>query len=846
MTPVNDAPVAAPDVYATDEDTPLTVAAPGVLGNDGDVDGDALSATQLTDPAHGTLSFNSDGSFTYAPEALFNGTDTFTYQAGDGSTTSAETTVSINVASINNAPACTDSTVSTAEDTAMSITLTCTDVDSNALGYVVVTPPQHGTLSGTAPNLTYTPAANYHDGDSFTFAASDGAATSNIATVTIGVTPVNDAPVATAQAVVTAEDTPLAITLAGSDIDGDSLTFAVAIPPQHGTLSGTAPNLTYTPAANYNGSDSFTFAASDGAAISNIATVAINVTPVNDAPVATAQVVATAEDTPLAITLAGSDIDGDALTFAVVTPPQNGMLSGTAPNLTYTPAANFNGSDSFTFAANDGTATSAPATVTIDVTPANDVPTATPQSVTTAEDTPLAITLAGSDIDGDPLTFAVVTPPQNGTLSGSAPNLTYTPAANFNGSDSFTFAASDGSAVSNIATVAIGVTPLNDAPVATVQSVTTAEDTPTAITLAGSDVDGDDLTFAVATPPQHGTLSGSAPDLTYTPAADFNGSDSFTFTVDDGTATSTPVIVAISVTPVNDAPVATADVYATSEETLLTVAAPGVLANDSDLDGDALTVVGVSSTAHGTLTLATDGSFTYLPDAFFAGSDTFVYKAGDGLATSNPVTVTVNVHAVNHAPICTAVSATSAEDTATGLSLACTDRDGDALEITIVATPGHGTLSGTSPEMTYAPAPDYHGTDQFTFHATDGAAESNIATATITITPVNDAPRIEPIADQSDVEGDAVELAIAASDIDGDSLRFAATGLPAGLTIDPATGVIAGQLGAAAVDATYPVTVTVDDGHGGQTTLSFQWTVKHDENPGGQSSYPLFLPAIAR
>ena len=480
------------------------------------------------------------------------------------------------------------------------------------------------------------------------------------------------------------------------------------------------------------------------------------------------------------------------------------------------------------------------------MTPVNDAPSATAQSVTTAEDTPLAVTLTGSDIDGDPLTFAVVTPPQNGTLSGTAPDLTYTPAANFNGSDSFTFVTNDGTATSAPATVTIGVTPLNDAPVATVQSVTTAEDTPTAITLAGSDVDGDDLTFAVATPPQHGTLSGSAPDLTYTPAADFNGSDSFTFTADDGTATSTPAIVSISVTPVNDAPVATADVYATSEETLLTVAAPGVLANDSDLDGDALTVVGVSSTAHGTLTLATDGSFTYLPDAFFAGSDTFVYKAGDGLATSNPVTVTVNVHAVNHAPICTAVSATTAEDTATGLSLACTDRDGDALEITIVATPGHGTLSGTSPEMTYAPAPDYHGTDQFTFHATDGAAESNIATATLTVTPVNDAPRIEPIADQSDVEGDAVELAIAASDIDGDSLRFAATGLPAGLTIDPATGVIAGQLGAAAVDATYPVTVTVDDGHGGQTTLSFQWTVKHDENPGGQSSYPLFLPAIAR
>ena len=231
------------------------------------------------------------------------------------------------------------------------------------------------------------------------------------------------------------------------------------------------------------------------------------------------------------------------------------------------------------------------------------------------------------------------------------------------------------------------------------------------------------------------------------------------------------------------------------------MAAPGVLANDSRSDGDALTVVGVSSTAHGTLTLATDGSFTYLPDAFFAGSDTFVYKAGDGLATSNPVTVTVNVHAVNHAPICTAVSATSAEDTATGLSLACTDRDGDA---------GNNDRGHTRPwhverhvaRDDLCARPDYHGTDQFTFHATDGAAESNIATATITITPVNDAPH-RTHRRPGDVEGDAVELAIAASDIDGDSLRFAATSLPAGLTIDPATGVIAGQLGAAAVDATY-------------------------------------------
>ncbi len=143
--------------------------------------------------------------------------------------------------------------------------------------------------------------------------------------------------------------------------------------PPHGTLTGTAPNLTYTPAANYNGSDSFTFTVNDGTVDSAAATVSITVGATNDDPVAVAQAVSTAEDTALAITLAGTDTDGDPLTFAVGT-PSNGTLSGTAPNLTYTPDANFNGSDSFTFTVNDGTTSSAAATVSISVTAVNDPP----------------------------------------------------------------------------------------------------------------------------------------------------------------------------------------------------------------------------------------------------------------------------------------------------------------------------------------------------------------------------------------------------------------------------------------------------------------------------------------
>jgi hypothetical protein len=222
--------------------------------------------------------------------------------------------------------------------------------------------------------------------------------------------PANTPPVADAKAVVTDEDVAVAITLTGSDADGDALTFAVATLPSNGSLSGTAPNLTYTPDAGYNGSDSFTYTASDGTLDSAPATVSITVDPVNDAPVADAKAVVTGEDTAVAITLTGSDADGDALTFAVATPPSNGSLSGTAPNLTYTPDAGYNGSDSFTYTASDGIENSAPATVAITVDPANSAPVADAGGDQTHVLTDTLIVyldgIASWDPDGDPITYA--------------------------------------------------------------------------------------------------------------------------------------------------------------------------------------------------------------------------------------------------------------------------------------------------------------------------------------------------------------------------------------------------------------------------------------------------------
>jgi hypothetical protein len=264
-------------------------------------------------------------------------------------------------------------------------------------------------------------------------------------------------------------------------------------------------------------------------------------------PVAHDQALSATAGQPLAILLAGTDPEGASLLFTVVAPPAHGVLSGGAPKLTYTPDNGYAGPDSFTFTVEDGQNVSAPATVTIDVVRPNEPPTADPQAVTTGSGRPVSITLTGSDPEGRTLAFTVVSLPANGTLSGDAPFVTYTPNAGFAGDDTFTFTADDGQDVSAPATVTIDVVRPNEPPTADPQAVTAAFEQPVAVTLTGSDPEGAALTFVVVTPPVHGILSGTAPNLTYTPDAGFWGADSFAFTADDGSNLSAPAVVTITV-----------------------------------------------------------------------------------------------------------------------------------------------------------------------------------------------------------------------------------------------------------------------------------------------------------
>ncbi len=804
---VNDAPVAAGESYSINEDTPLSVAAAGVLVNDSDVDGNPLTAVLVSGPANGILTLNANGSFGYTPNANFNGTDSFTYRANDGAANSNVATVTITVNAVNDAPVAANDSYSVNEDTPLNVAAAGvlandSDVEGSPLSAVLVSGPANGSLTFNANgSFSYAPNANFNGSDSFTYRANDGTSNSNLATVTITVNAVNDAPLAAADSYSTNEDTPLNVAAAGvlvndSDIDGNPLSAMLVSGPVNGTLTLNANgSFSYTPNANFNGTDSFTYRANDGTANSNVATVTLTVNAVNDAPLAANDSYGINEDTPLSVAAAGvlandTDVEGSPLSAVLVSGPANGSLTLNANgSFTYTPNADYSGSDSFTYRANDGSTSSNLATVTIVV---NGAPVAVGDSYSTNEDTPLSVAAAGvlandTDVEGHPLTTVLVSGPANGSLTlNTNGSFSYTPNANFNGSDSFTYRANDGAASSNLATVIITVNAVNDAPVAAGDSYSTNEDMPLSVAAAGvlandSDVDGNPLSAVLVSGPTNGSLTLNANgSFSYTPNANFNGTDSFTYRANDGTANSNVATVTLTVNAVNDAPVAAGDSYSTNEDTTLNVAAAGMLANDSDVEGNSLSAVLVGGPANGSLTLNANGSFSYTPNANFNGSDSFTYRANDGTADSNVATVTITVNAVNDAPVAAGDSYSTNEDTtlsiaAAGVLANDSDVDGNPLTAVLVSGPANGSLTlNANGSFSYTPNANFNGTDSFTYRANDGTANSNVATVTITVNPVNDAPLAA--ADSYSTNEDT-PLSVAAagvlandSDIDGNPL----------------------------------------------------------------------------
>jgi hypothetical protein len=655
FVPTNSPPVAVDDTAVTNEDTPITIE---VLANDMDGDGDTLIISSLTQPGSGSAVLNPDGTITYTPDPDYNvldGSDNFSYTINDGNGEEDTAVVTLTVNPVNDAPVAEDDAASTPEDTAVTLAVLAndSDVDGDALTIDAVTQPGSGSaILNPNDTITYTPAASSNGSDSFSYTVSDGNGGSDTAVVSIQVAPENDNPTALNDTASTPEDTAVTIDVLAndSDIDGDTLTVTAVTTAANGTVQLNGDNsITFTPDANYNGADSFSYSVSDGSGGSASAGVTVAVNPVNDAPTAGDDSATTAEDTAVTLNalLNDTDVDGDTLTITAVTIPAHGAIAVNPDNsLTYTPEANYNGADSFSYSVSDPQGAMDTAQVTISITAVNDTPVANSDSTVTPEDTPVTVVVLANDtdVDGDALTVTAVTTATNGTvILNSDSSITYEPAASFNGLDGFSYTVNDGNGGSDSANVTITVTAENDNPTAADDSATTPEDTAVTLSILAndSDIDGDALVIDSVSQPVNGVAVINADNtVTYTPNANFNGANSFNYTVSDGQGGSDTAVVSISVIPVNDAPVALDDSGTTSAGTAVML---DVLLNDSDIDGDVLSVASVVQPGSGTAVAHTDGTITYTPDAGFSGTDSFNYTVSDGQGGSDSALVTVNV-----------------------------------------------------------------------------------------------------------------------------------------------------------------------------------------------------------
>jgi VCBS repeat-containing protein len=634
-------------------------------------------------PAWMMLTDNGDGTATLSgtPGNDQVGSHGVVLQVSDG-VLFASQSFTLVVANINEAPVITShggapASLTAAENQTAVTTITATDADAGAVLTYTISGVDAGYFSIEASSgiLTFTVAPDFenrvdanNDGVyELTVQVADGQGGFATQALSVTVTNVNEAPIAAADSFSANEDTAIAGNVLTNDTDpeGDVLNAVLVTGPSHGTLSFNADgSFRYTSAGNWFGSDSFSYRADDGSLSSAQVTVMLTVAAVNDPPAISPIALANlAEDGSLLITqanlLAGaSDVDGDALTasnLALVS--GSGTLADNGNGTwTFSPAANWNGASSFSFVVSDGT-TSTANTANLTVTAVNDVPTSSPVTLTpiTEDSGSRLITQAellgtAADIEGDALTVSqVLIASENGTLIDNGDgSWRYTPAANDDTSVIFSYTITDNGTTNGIAdpkslaaSASLDITAVNDAPVSADGALSVAEDNSAIGQLpAATDIEGDPLTYALATTAQHGSVSvNNEGSFNYHPDADFNGNDSFSFSITDSHGASHNYGFTIVVTPVNDAPVAADLTVSTMVNSLLSARLPAA----SDVDGDPISYALLTAASHGTVAVVSSGQFTYRPTTNYAGPDQFTYTVSDGQGGTGVYTATIDV-----------------------------------------------------------------------------------------------------------------------------------------------------------------------------------------------------------
>jgi gliding motility-associated-like protein len=734
------------DEYSTDEDTPISGTVEDVTG---------LTYSVSTPPSNGIISMADDGTFTYTPDTDFIGSDTIYYQACDDLGNCEINTLIIQVIPINDPPVALDDSFAIQIDLTLSSNVSSndSDPDGDPLEFTLIDGATNGTLTFNPDgSFDYTGDIGYIGNDSFTYVACDPFNLCDTATVFLEVTNFNEDPIAVQDNVTGDEDTVISGDASNndSDPDGNPLTYTVTSGPSNGSVNmlpdGT---FSYTPDQNFNGVDTIYYQVCDNLFGCANSLIVITVNPVNDAPVAVDDTFAGEEDDVIQGDLSSndSDVDGDVLTYNELDSPTNGTVTIDADgSFTYTPDPNYYGDDTFTYIVCDPSNACDTATVIITIDPIPDSPIAVDDNYSTEFNTTLDGDVSDNDSDpeGNGLDYTVDNGPDNGTLTLNPDGtFTYTPDNGFTGTDSFTYIACSG-ALCDTATVTITVLDLNHPPVGGNDTYTVAEDATLINNVSNndSDIDGDDLSYTLFDDVNNGTLTLN-PDgsFVYNPDANYFGNDSFTYVVcDDGIPPlCDTVVVLITITPVNDAPIAEDDTYTTNEDTQLL---GNVLTNDQvDIEGDNVTVTLVpgSGPSNGTLQLNPDGTFTYIPNADFFGTDTFSYTLCDDNGDCTTATVIINVIPVDD-PLAENDEFTTNEDTPLSGDVSANDTGTNGYVYVVTNGTDNGTLvlnpDGT---FTYTPNPDYNGFDTFTYIACINNTNCVTATVQIIVVPIDDA-----------------------------------------------------------------------------------------------------------
>ena len=686
----NTAPVAVDDAATTTEGV---LVSGNVLSNDIDAEGDVLTATFGAGPSNGSLTLNSDGSFDYTPNVGFVGTDFFFYTVDDGNGGSDTGTALITVNAgppVNTPPIAVDDLATTEEGVVVSgnVLANDTDADGDALTAALDLGPANGTLSLNADGtFDYTPNAGFVGTDDFFYVLDDGNGGTDTASVSITVTaapPVNTPPVAADDTATTEEGVLVSgnVLSNDTDADGDALSASLDVGPTNGALSLNADgSFDYTPNAGFTGTDSFTYTVDDGNGGTDTGTVTITVDPAD--PGVSVNII---DATPANEVLFGTT-EVDRFRFEL----------GDSPASASDVIRDFAPGDQIDVSAYGFTGTRAPTDLpNADLLVVNQISNGVVMWGTSGKDfqvfvrgAVLADVLSGLILDGDG-----------------------------------------------------GGGPVNSAPVAVADSVTTDE----GVLVSGNvlsndaDADGDALTASLDVGPSNGVLSLSADgSFDYTPNAGFSGTDSFTYIVSDGnggTDTGTATITVSAAPPVNTPPIAVDDIATTEAGASVS---GNVLANDTDADGDTLTASLDLGPANGTATVAADGSFTYTPNAGFTGTDDFFYAISDGNGGTDTATVSVTVSdasPINTAPVAVDDAATTDAGilVSGNVLLNDTDADGDVLSASLDVGPANGLLSlNADGSYDYTPNAGFTGTDFFTYIVSDGNGGSDTGTATLTV-----------------------------------------------------------------------------------------------------------------